>query len=270
MKDSVTLSNGLKMPLVGLGTWRLVGKECTKAVSEALEIGYRHIDTAHVYENHAAIGEAIRDFPRKELFITSKVWYEQLDPDTIEKGVDRALNELETDYLDLYLIHWPDRKKPMAEVLSVMNKLVEKGKLKAAGVSNFTIHHLQDLLAKGIKPMVNQVEFHPYLYQKELLDFCKKQEIALSAYRPLAKGAFVKEPILQKIGEKHGKNACQVCLRWMVQREIPVIPKSSGKKHLEENLALFDFTLNKEEMAQIDALNRNERFCDGDWTDFDY
>lgn len=266
----------MKLPLIGLGTWDLRGNECTEIVQTALDVGYRHIDTAHIYQNHVAIGKAIATFNRSQLFITSK-----LDPETqidranvahsVNQACDLALKELNTPYLDLYLIHWPDRSLPLAQMYQAMNHLVEQGKVKRAGVSNFTIHHLEDLRKAGPTPWANQVEFHPYLYQKELLEYCRKHDIELIAYRPFGKGKLLPhEPILKTIGSAHGMSPAQVVLRWLIQKRIPAIPKASSKKHLQENLAAFDFVLSESEMAQLDQLNRGTRFCMPDEPEFLY
>ncbi len=271
---SISIKGGKKLPLIGLGTWELVGKACTYVVEKALDLGYSHIDTAHLYQNHAAIKKAIKKISRDKIFITSKLILDQIDFKRCEESVDEicnlALKELGTDYLDLYLLHRPDRSKPMKEVLQAMHLLAEKGKISYFGVSNFNIHHLQDMLNAGIQPSANQVEFHPYLYQKALWDFCKSHQIQLIAYRPLGKGALLAEPLLQEIGAKHKKSAAQIALRWSVQKGIPVIPKASSEKHLKENLNIFDFKLSDEEMSLLDRLNRNQRFCKPEWSDFDY
>ncbi|MGH7889698.1 MAG: aldo/keto reductase, partial [Thermodesulfobacteriota bacterium] len=189
----------MKLPLLGLGTWDLRGRECTKIVKLALQLGYRHIDTAHVYENHVAIQKGIGNFDRKQLFITSKIALEQIDPEKIETSVeaacDLALQELGTEYLDLYLIHWPRHTWPMSKILKAMENLAHQGKIKKAGVSNFTRHHLEDLLNDGCKPAANQVEFHPYLFQKELLEYCRLEKIQLISYRPLGKGELLSNPL---------------------------------------------------------------------------
>ncbi len=264
----------MKIPLIGLGTWDLRGHECTQTVKLALELGYRHIDTAHVYENHEAIQKGIKGFDRKQLFITSKFPLEMLDAEnissSIEESCDLALKQLGTDYLDLYLIHWPHRTWPITEIFKVMETLVQKGKIKKAGVSNFTIHHLEDLLNDGHKPAANQVEFHPYLYQEELWQYCKVEQIQLIAYRPFGKGAVLKDPILKKIGSSHEKNSAQVILRWLVQKEIPTIPKASSEEHLAENLDVFDFELSAKEMHEIDKLNQDKRYCKADDSEFEY
>ena len=271
---SVSIKGGKKLPLIGLGTWELVGKSCTYMVEKALEIGYRHIDTAHLYQNHAAIKKAIKNIPRDQIFITSKFALDQIDykncEESVEEVCDLALKQLGTDYIDLYLIHRPDRSKPMKDVLHAMNRLAEKGKISYAGVSNFNIHHLQDMMNAGVQISANQVEFHPYLYQKALWDFCKSHQIQLIAYRPLGKGALLAEPLLQEIGAKHKKSSAQIALRWIVQKGIPVIPKASSEKHLKENFAIFDFKLSDDEMNRLDLLNRNQRFCKPEWSDFDY
>jgi diketogulonate reductase-like aldo/keto reductase len=257
----------MKLPLVGLGTWELRGKECTETVRLALEVGYRHIDTAHMYENHAAIRPGITGFDRGQLFLTSKLTVNQIDPSqvakSVEKACDLALKELGTDYIDLYLIHWPDEKFPMVEIYQAMETLVEKKKVRKAGVSNYTIQQLQELFNAGFKPKANQVEFHPYFYQKELLDYCLSHKMDLISFRSLGKGALLKsEPLFAKIGAHHGKTGAQVILRWLVQKGIPVIPKSSTEKHLKDNLDVLHFSLSEAEMKQIDGLHKNQQFCE--------
>lgn len=264
----------MQIPLIGLGTYNLSGEEGAKIIRLALDIGYRHIDTAHAYGNHRDIKKGIKEFERSKLFITSKFTLEQIDLNNIaasvEESCDLALKELDIDYLDLYLIHWPNHELPLAKIFKAIEKLVEKGKIRKAGVSNFNEHHLSDLLKAGCIPSFNQIEFHPFLYQKSLLSFCNKHTIQIVAYRPLGKGQLIKEPLFEKIGHKYKKNSAQVILRWIVQKGIPAIPKASSEKHLRENFEIFDFNLSSEEMQQIDALNRNERFCSAAHPEFNY
>jgi 2,5-diketo-D-gluconate reductase B len=247
----------LKMPMVGMGTWELKGKECTDIVSLALDLGYRHIDTAHAYGNHKAIGKAIASVDREELFLTSKLRLEEVNAARIDASVrklcDTALKELDTDYLDLYLIHWPQPNIPMVKVYKAMEKLIEQGKILHAGVSNFTVHHLDDFRKAHCYPVANQVEFHPFLNQKELLKNCHAQGIQLIAYRPLGKKKLLREDVFKEMAKKKGKSASQIILRWLVQKDIPVIAKASSKKHLSENRAVFDFVLTKEEMKRLDG-----------------
>ncbi|MBS0626231.1 MAG: aldo/keto reductase [Verrucomicrobia bacterium] len=250
----------MKLPLVGLGTWELRGDECERVVREALELGYRHIDTAHLYSNHEAIGKAIAPFDRAQLFITSKLALSQIDwhkiEVSVEKACDEALKELQTDYIDLYLLHWPRVEGSHAEIFDAMEKLIEKGKIRQMGASNFTI----DELKEERRISANQVEFHPYLFQKELWEFCKSDKIQLISYRSFGKGALLEEPLFHEVGKKHNKLAAQVVLRWIVQRGIAVIPKASSRKHLAENLSILDYSLSSEEMERIDALNRGQSF----------
>lgn len=269
-------AQNMKLPLIGLGTWDLRGPACTKAVRQALEMGYHHIDTAHVYENHAAIKEGWKGFDRTKIYITSKIAVDrQVDvskpEDTVQKACEMALQELGTDYLDLYLIHWPYREFPLDRIFRAMERLVAQGKIRKAGVSNYTIHHLEDLRQAGHTPFANQVEFHPYLNQKELLKYCQSHHVELIAYRPLGKGKLLQEePLFDSIGQKYQKTGAQVILRWFLQQNIPVVVKSSSEKHLRENLAILDFSLSHAEMAQIANLDQNKRYCKPDHAEFRY
>lgn len=265
----------MDIPLIGLGTWNLRGKECQQIAKMALEVGYQHIDTAFSYENHKEIGKAIKGFPREKLFLTTKFLLSLLDEKKIEKSLeticDLALKELKTEYVDLLLIHWPDRNYPLEAILSGMHALAQKEKIRFPGVSNYTQHHLQDAYNAGLVVPFNQVEFHPYLYQKELLSFCRLQGTQLIAYRPFGKGKLlVDEPLFAKIGAEHKKTPAQVVLRWIIQKKIPVVPKASSLAHLEENLHIFDFSLTPEEEGQIDKLHKNLRYCMTEWAEFDY
>lgn len=270
----VPLKKGVKMPIVGLGTWLLSGDDCTRVVESALKAGYRHIDTAHAYGNHKSIGKAIKGFEREKLFITSKILLEQVDPanvaESVQNACDLALKELGCGYLDLYLIHHPNRSMPMNSVLKEMQALMKQGKVRSIGVSNFTLRHLQDVLEEKIPIVANQVEFHPYLNQKKLWGFCKRNKIQLISYRSLGKGALIKEEVFKKIGKKYEKTSAQIILRWLVQKGIPVIPKASSTEHLIQNIDLFDFKLTLEEMRQLDNLNQDKRYCAPEWIDFDY
>lgn len=261
-----------EIPLIGLGTYLLEGSRCRSSIKEALKIGYRHFDTAFAYHNHKEVGEAIARFNRDELFITSKFFLDRLThkEGSVEAICDQALKELNLDYLDLMLIHWPDQNYPMSEVFAELWKMVEKGKVRQPGVSNFTEHHLQDLYNDGLEVPYNQVELHPYLTQKKLLSFCRANGTRVIAFRPFGKGALVHEETLGQIGSKHGKTATQVILRWLIQQEIPVIPKASSENHIRENFDVSDFQLDESEMRAIDGLNRDFRFCDTEWNEFDY
>jgi methylglyoxal/glyoxal reductase len=266
----ILIQKNVALPILGFGTWLLRGRDCTRAVQTALEVGYRHIDTAHCYENHEAIKEAIHPYPREKLFITSKFELPQTDDQTVEQTCDKALLELGTNYLDLYLIHYPIRSYPIASIVHEMQKLVEKQKVRAIGVSNFTKRHLQDLIDQKLHVSVNQVEFHPYLYQKELLDFCRSHKIHLTSYRSLGKGALAADPVFEAIGNKYHKTPAQISLRWLIEQKISVIPKASSRKHMEENLDLLDFSLDAEDHKTLGHMKTQHRFCTGDWLDADY
>lgn len=258
------------IPLVGLGTWQLQGALCTDIVKKALDLGYTHIDTAYLYNNHQQIGKALQATDRTSIFLTSKFQIYQLENCCLEKLCDQMLQELGTDYLDLLLLHCPDRAGPMHEALEALDQLKKTKKIRYAGVSNFTVRHLQDMLQWGIRPSVNQVEFHPFLYQKPLWEFCRKENITLTSYRTFGKGALLTDPFLMQVASRYKRSVAQILLRWCVQKNIPVIPKASEESHLQENLDVFNFTLSKEDMERLDTLNVEKRFCESVWSDFNY
>lgn len=260
---TVPLSNGVEMPYFGLGTWQSnEGPEVVNAVHYALDCGYRLIDTASFYQNEKGIGEALKEhgIERNELFITTKVWNTDQGYDETLKAFDKSLNLLQTDYLDLYLVHWPVTGKYI-ETWKALEKLYADGKVRAIGVSNFLQVHLDKLLPETtIKPMLNQMEFHPHLIQQQLLDFCKSQDILYQAWSPIMQGGVFDIPILKKISKKYRKNAAQITLRWDLQKGVATIPKSANQARIGSNADLFDFELTSEEMAQIDALDQNHRY----------
>ncbi len=250
-----------KIPLIGIGTWQLRGKECEKVVRLALDLGYRHIDTADVYENHEAVGLSIKSYPRHEIYLTTKLSIDDLLPDDVLKAVPRFLKELDTDYLDLLLIHWPNPKVDLVKTLETMLIFKNQGIVRSIGVSNFNSALLETLAPFEFPIATNQVELHPYLQRKPLVTTCKKLDIPITAYRPLAKGAFENDVILSAIGKAHNKSASQVALKWLIQQDIAVIPKAGSFDHLKENLAIFDFTLSDLEIEEIRKLDRGQRFC---------
>jgi len=259
----ITLQDNNRIPVLGLGTWRLSGRECTSVVRRALEFGYTHIDTAEMYENEADIGKAIRGFDRSKLFITSKVWHNHLRYKDVIKACENSLRKLNISYLDLYLIHWPNSRVPMKETFEGLAVLRERGLIKSAGVSNFTISHIEEVTKVASIPIViNQVEFHPYLNQKELLEYCTKKNIRLTAWAPLLKGRGYNEPVLTEIARAHEKSVAQVALKWLLQKGILLIPKASSDKHLLENISLFDWELSLTEITAIDNIPTELRLID--------
>jgi diketogulonate reductase-like aldo/keto reductase len=258
----ITLHNGVKMPQLGFGVWRVSAEDGVDAVKNAIEVGYRHIDTAAVYKNEEQVGEAIRQsgVPREELFITTKVWNSDQGFDSTLRAHEDSLKRLGLDYVDLYLVHWPVKGK-YVETYKALEKLYDEKQVRAIGVSNFHIHHLEDLAAHcNIKPMVDQVELHPILAQVELQQYLNKNGIALEAWSPLMQGGeLLTNPVISEIAQKHNKTSAQVILRWHMQRDIIAIPKSITPSRIRENFQIFDFELTSEDMTSINKLNENRR-----------
>ncbi|MEE6133487.1 MULTISPECIES: aldo/keto reductase [Bacillaceae] len=262
LQSTTKLANGVEMPWFGLGVFKVEdGQQVVDSVKWAINAGYKSIDTAKIYENEEGVGQAIKEagVPREDLFITTKVWNADQGYESTLEAFETSLNKLGLDYLDLYLIHWPVEGK-YKDTWRALEKLYKDGKVKAIGVSNFQIHHLEDLMKDAeVKPMVNQVELHPLLTQVELRDFCKKNDIQIEAWSPLAQGELLDNAVLKEIADKHGKSTAQVILRWDLQSEIVTIPKSVKEHRIVENASIFDFELSQDDMAKIDALNKNHR-----------
>ena len=264
INDAAVLHNGMKMPRLGLGTWQSAeGDEVEQSVRWALEIGYRHVDTAAIYGNERGVGRAIREsgVSRGEVFVTTKVWNDdqRKGHDAVLRAFDESLRRLGMDYVDLYLVHWPVKGK-YKEAWRALEKVYAGGRAKAIGVSNFLVHHLEDVIKDAqVVPMVNQVEFHPRLLQRGLMDACRRQRIVQEAWSPLMKGKIAHIPQLQELAEKYGKTVAQVVLRWNLLHGIVTIPKSVRRERLEENAGLFGFELSADDMAKVDALDRGER-----------
>ncbi len=259
------------MPILGFGTWQLAGEICRDAVKKALEVGYNHIDTAEMYANEEEVGRAISEsqIPRNEIFLTSKVWHANLRKDDVFRSFETSLRKLKTDYLDLYLIHWPNREIPVSETLSAMKELKDRGQVKALGVANFTIGHLEEALKTGVEITNNQVEFHPTLNQKELKEFCDKNRITMTAYSPLGRGAELKNPAVLEIAEKHGRSPAQVLINWLLGQNISAIPRSKDPEHIEDNFRALEWELDSEDVARLDAVGGYDRVVNPPHAEFD-
>ena len=271
--NTVRLASGQDMPRLGLGTWRLSGRDCETAVRLALDMGYRHIDTAEMYGNHREIAEGIAasGVSRSEIFLTTKVWSSSLRRHEVFESFDRDLTELNTDYVDLLLIHWPDSSVPLAETLGAFDELVDRGRVRNIGVSNFPSSLLEEAVGAAKHPIAaNQVECHPFLNQTKLLGTCRRQGVILTAYSPLARGRALDDGTLSSIAENHGKSPAQAALRWQIQRGVTVIPKASSWEHLRANMDVFDWSLRDDEMETITAIekSRHTRIIDSGSVDF--
>ncbi|MGV9172181.1 MAG: aldo/keto reductase [Promethearchaeia archaeon] len=263
IQSTIKLNNDIEMPILGLGTWQNKGKSVIRSVKWALEFGYRHIDTASFYKNESQIGKALQesDIPRKDIFITSKVWDTEQGYKSTLKAFELSTRKLKTDYLDLYLIHWP--RKQRKATWKALQELYNEGKVKAIGVANFSIHHIEDLINDfSIIPAVNQFELSPFFYRKDLINFCRENKIAVEAYSPLTHGKKLDHPLLEDIAKKYEKSSAQILIRWGVQHKFIEIPKSSSKSHIRENAEVFDFRIQKEEMQKLDNIEENFQLLD--------
>ena len=256
------MNNGIDIPQFGLGVYLTKsGSECVNAVTWALEAGYKHIDTARIYGNEKEVGEAVRNsgIKREEIFITTKLWNDDHGYESALKAFDKSLKTLNTDYIDLYLIHWPVKGK-RKESWKALEKIYESGYCKSIGVSNYQINHLQELFSyANTIPVINQVEFSPYNYQKDLLDFCNQNKIILEAYSPLTRTQRLDDPKVLPIAKKHNKTVAQVLIRWAIEQEIVVIPKSARKERIIENANVFNFELDTADMRILNNLDEGLR-----------
>ena len=263
IQGSFTLHNGVQMPYLGLGVYLSKnGKEVIQAVEWALETGYRHIDTASIYKNEEGVGEGLNQsgIPREELFVVSKVWNADQGYDSTLRAYEDSLNRLRLDQLDLYLIHWPVKGK-YRETWKALERIYEEGRVRAIGVSNFLKHQLEDLLeVADVVPMVNQMEFHPYLVQQPLLDYCSQHKIQYEAWSPLMQGQIFDLDEMRVLAKKYDKTIAQIVLRWDLQKGVVTIPKSVKKERIAANADLFDFELSSEDVALLDALDKGQRF----------
>lgn len=256
-------AQGISVPKLGLGTWMLRDAECTQAVKDALACGYRHIDTAQIYENEAEVGKGIAEsgVARDDIFLTTKIWREEVCAGRLERSLDESLKKLRTDAVDLLLIHWPVNDVPFAETMEALRSVQQKGKTRLIGVSNFTTAQMKTCIEELGAPLVtNQVEYHPFLSQQPVLDFARAHGMFLTSYSPLGRNKFADDSTLGDIANTHGKSVGQVILRWHVQQaEVVAIPKSGTKAHIEANIAIFDFALSDAEMAAITQLTRQNK-----------
>lgn len=262
-------TKGARMPALGFGTWELNGDSCRRMIPVALELGYRHIDTAQIYGNEAQVGQGLRDagMPREELWVTTKLWMDELAPDVVPGSLASSLDRLGLDYVDLLLIHWPTETGSHEETLSAMDAERQAGRVRHLGVSNFTVSQFAQSTAAGFDLLTDQVEYHPFLGQRDLKAALDARDMILTAYAPLARGRVGRDATIARIAEAHGKTPEQVALRWLVQqRNVAAIPKASSRKHAEANLGIFDFALSEADMAAIAALGgQRTRLVDPAW-----
>lgn len=263
------LIQGVEVPEIGFGTFKLIGQECEQAVKLALNLGYRHIDTAQSYKNEREVGNAIKQarIKREELFITTKIDFNNLAPDDVIKSTERSLQELDVPYVDLLLIHWPNPDFDVEKTIEAMLSIRDQGKALNIGVSNFPMKELIEVNEELSAPIFcNQVEYHALLGQFELLDYAVENDLMVTAYSPLGQGKILNNPLLVELGEKYGKTPAQIALRWLIEQEqVVVIPKASSKERIEANLDIYDFSLEDDDFYAIDDLDKSSRFVNPDF-----
>jgi methylglyoxal/glyoxal reductase len=259
--DRKNLNNNTEIPYLGFGTYQIRGSAAKESVLHALEAGYRHIDTAAAYGNETEVGQAVREsgIRREDIFITTKLWNEDQGYDSALEAFERSNETLGLKYVDLYLLHWPVSERRL-DSWKALEKILDGGKCRAIGVSNFTVRHLEELLeVSKVVPAVNQVEFNPFLYQKDLLDYCNSKGIALCAYTPLSRGKKLDHPLLRALSGSYRKTPAQILIRWALEHDIVVMPKSSTRKRITENSDVFDFTISPADMKTLDSINEGYR-----------
>jgi diketogulonate reductase-like aldo/keto reductase len=265
--------NGARIPAIGLGTWELRGRTCARIVEQALRLGYRHVDTAQMYDNEREVGEGVRasSVPRAEVFLTTKIWPTHHAPNDLIRSLKESLFKLRMTEVDLVLLHWPNQRVPLSETFGALAQARQSGLAKHIGVSNFNVALMEEAVATSKEPVAcNQVEYHPYLDQTKVLEACRRLGLATVAYSPIARGRAKDDRTLASIGRTHRKTAAQVCLRWLVQQGVAAIPRTSKLERLEENLGVFDFELSAEEMAAVFAMgSRDGRMLSFGGTDWD-
>jgi diketogulonate reductase-like aldo/keto reductase len=252
-------AHGARIPILGLGTWELRGRSCVRLVEEAVRLGYRHFDTAQSYENEAEVGEGLRNsgLKRDAYFLTTKVWHTNFRAAELERSVDVSMAKLKLPYVDLLLLHWPNPAVPLKETVGALCKVKERGLARHIGVSNFTVKLVDEAVRLASAPIVNnQIELHPFVDAAKVIATCRRHGISITAYSPIARGRVQGERVLERIGKAHRKSAAQVSLRYLVQQDIIVIPRTSKPERLKENAAIFDFALAKPELDEIRALSR--------------
>ena len=264
------IANNMEIPALGFGTWQATDDECVKAVEMALDNGYRHIDTAQIYKNEEAVGQGIKNSPvgREDVFLTTKVWMDQVGDGNLQASVEESLKKLGTDYVDLLLIHWPVEDVDFAETMKALSQVREQGKTRLIGVSNFTVAQMKTVKEEiGANIVNNQVEYHPYLDQTPVLDYIRKHDMFMTAYSPIARGKVLDDKVLQEIAETHNKDVTQIVLHWLVMQDrVCAIPKSATEKHIKNNADIFDFELSADEIVRINALRSdNGRLINPEW-----
>jgi diketogulonate reductase-like aldo/keto reductase len=262
INTTITLNNGVNIPIIGLGVYQSPGGGVTKqAILDSFEAGYRHVDTARIYGNESDVGRAVAEsgLPREEIFVTTKLWNADQGYDSTLDAGELSLGKMDLDYVDLYLMHWPVEGRRL-ESWTAMEELLAKGQCRSIGVSNFMVHHLEELLEKAhVVPAINQIEMSPYNYlqRKETLDLCRSAGIVIEAYSPLTKGQKLRDPKLVEIAAKYGKTTAQLLIRWALEKQYVVLPKSVNKDRIIQNASVFDFTISPEDLATMDGFNEN-------------
>lgn len=262
----------MEIPPLGFGTWQLTGEACVNAVKTAFEVGYRHIDTADRYGNHKEVGRGIKEsgIKREDFFLTTKTFYDQLEPSVVLANGERFLEELQVDYIDLMLIHWPNKNVPVTSTLEAMQELKDKGIIKHIGVSNFTKHHLEDALKAEIEIYDNQVELHPTFNQMDLLEFCSHKKIKVTAYSPLGRGDDLGSETILELSKKYSVSPAQIILNWEMARGVIAIPKSESPERIKDNFNSLNWKMEPEDIEKMNNIPQGERLINPDFNEFDY